>query len=250
MALDDMPEGQDEIDISDLEALGAELDKALASVPGATEAAQPESSTSTVESSQQGGDIDLDALGAELDAGLSPAPSGSGADVASMSSQGSSGLTSDPQAVSPRGESSPHLGGGVPQAGAVSTAGGTAPIGPSGSGSPVGGGGSSDPAVSRAKFAPLREEPNPSANPKGIDLLLDITLQVTVELGRAFMTVGETLNLAPGRVIELDKLAGDPVDVLVNGTLIARGEVVVVEEQFGVRITEIVSRRERVEAMR
>ncbi len=75
---------------------------------------------------------------------------------------------------------------------------------------------------------------------KNIDLLMDIALDVVIELGRTVMPLKEVLNLGPGAVIELDKLAGDPVDILVNNKLVARGEVVVVEENFGVRITEIV----------
>jgi flagellar motor switch protein FliN/FliY len=105
-------------------------------------------------------------------------------------------------------------------------------------------------AVQRARFAPLSEEPSVAAAPSNIDLLMDVSLRVSVELGRATLSVRETLNLAPGHVLELDKLAGDPVDVLVNGRLVARGEVVVVDDQFGVRVTEIVSPRQRVEAMR
>jgi flagellar motor switch protein FliN len=105
-------------------------------------------------------------------------------------------------------------------------------------------------APQRAKFAALAEEPRAEATPANIDILMDVSLKVSVELGRATLTVRETLNLSPGHVVELDKLAGDPVDVLVNGRLIARGEVVVVDDQFGVRITEIVSPRQRVEAMR
>lgn len=77
---------------------------------------------------------------------------------------------------------------------------------------------------------------------QGIDLLRDVAMEVTVELGRTRMTVRELLSLAPGAIIELDRVAGSPADVLVNGTLIARGEVVVVEEDFGIRVTEIVTR--------
>ena len=75
---------------------------------------------------------------------------------------------------------------------------------------------------------------------KNIDLLMDVALDVVIELGRTVMPLREVLNLGPGSVIELDKLAGDPVDILVNNKLVARGEVVVIEENFGVRITEIV----------
>ena len=74
-------------------------------------------------------------------------------------------------------------------------------------------------------------------------------MRVTVELGRSTMTVEDVLALGPGSVIELNKLAGEPVDILVNEQLIARGEVVVVDENFGVRVTEIVSPRRRATAM-
>ena len=79
----------------------------------------------------------------------------------------------------------------------------------------------------------------------GIELLMDVALEVSVELGRSHMAIAEILALRTGSVIELDKLAGEPVDVSVNGTLIARGEVVVVDEKFGVRITEVVTKARR-----
>ncbi len=78
---------------------------------------------------------------------------------------------------------------------------------------------------------------------------MDVSMRVTVELGRSTMTVEDVLALGPGSVIELNKLAGEPVDILVNEQLIARGEVVVVDENFGVRVTEIVSPRSRASAM-
>lgn len=74
----------------------------------------------------------------------------------------------------------------------------------------------------------------------GLDLLRDVVMEVTVELGRTRMTISELLSLSPGAVVELDRAAGSPADLLVNGTLLARGEVVVVDEDFGIRITEIV----------
>ena len=80
---------------------------------------------------------------------------------------------------------------------------------------------------------------------RNFDLLLDIPLEVTVELGRVRMPVRELLALAAGSVIELTKLAGEPLDVLVNGKLVARGECVMVNDKFGVRLTDIVSRSER-----
>jgi flagellar motor switch protein FliN/FliY len=82
-------------------------------------------------------------------------------------------------------------------------------------------------------------------NSWGIDMLRDVEMEVTCELGRTRMTVRQLLALAPGDVVELDRLAGSPADLLVNGTLLARGEVVVVDEAFGLRITEIVTRDAR-----
>jgi len=79
----------------------------------------------------------------------------------------------------------------------------------------------------------------------GIDMLRDVEMEVTCELGRTRMTVRQLLALAPGDVVELDRLAGSPADLLVNGTLLARGEVVVVDESFGLRITEIVTKDAR-----
>ncbi|MDQ1676824.1 MAG: flagellar motor switch protein FliN [Actinomycetota bacterium] len=81
---------------------------------------------------------------------------------------------------------------------------------------------------------------SPAVRRNGLDLLRDVEMEVTVELGRTRMAIRELLALAPGAVVELDRAAGSPADLLVNGRLIARGEVVVVDEDFGVRITEIV----------
>lgn len=97
--------------------------------------------------------------------------------------------------------------------------------------------------VRSAEFEPLQEI-TPEAE-GSIALILDVPVQVTVELGRTKMLVKEILQLGEGSVVELDKLAGEPVDVLVNGKLIAKGEVVVIEENFGVRITEIVNHIDR-----
>ncbi len=71
--------------------------------------------------------------------------------------------------------------------------------------------------------------------------LHDVPVELAVEIGRTRMTIGETLSLAPGSIVSLNRLAGEPVDLLVNGRPIARGEVVVVDEEFGLRVTEIVS---------
>lgn len=100
-------------------------------------------------------------------------------------------------------------------------------------------------AVHPVQFMPLTPEAPALDQGHGIELLMDIALEVSVELGRSHMSIGEILALRTGSVIELDKLAGEPVDVSVNGTLIARGEVVVVDEKFGVRITEVVSKARR-----
>jgi flagellar motor switch protein FliN len=99
------------------------------------------------------------------------------------------------------------------------------------------------------RFPPLTEPRQSSAERRSLDLIMDVSMRVTVELGRSTLTVEEVLSLGPGSVVELNKLAGEPVDVLVNEQLIARGEVVVVDENFGVRVTEIVSPRRRAQAM-
>jgi flagellar motor switch protein FliN/FliY len=80
-----------------------------------------------------------------------------------------------------------------------------------------------------------------------IDLLLGVTLQVAVEIGRTTLPIRDVLALTPGSIIELDKLAGEKVDILINGRPIAQGEVVVVDENFGVRITDVVARQQRLQ---
>lgn len=91
-----------------------------------------------------------------------------------------------------------------------------------------------------ADLAPLTPVPRTGADGHPLEVLSDVELSVTVELGRTRMLLRDVLDLVPGSVIELDRAAGAPVDLLVNGTLIARGEVVVVDEEYGVRITEVV----------
>lgn len=102
------------------------------------------------------------------------------------------------------------------------------------------------PAAQRARFAPLPESPG-RAQPANIDMLSRLQMNVSVELGRTELTVAEVLGLGPGSVIELDRLAGEPVDIMVNERLIARGEVVVVDENFGVRVVEVIRRGAEVE---
>jgi flagellar motor switch protein FliN len=100
---------------------------------------------------------------------------------------------------------------------------------------------SQGPAAHRARFAPLPDAETPAMR-SGMDLLAGLQMHVCVELGRTELTVAEVLGLGPGSVIELDRLAGEPVDIMVNDRLVARGEVVVVDENFGVRIVEVVLR--------
>ncbi|HMN68382.1 MAG TPA: flagellar motor switch protein FliN [Bdellovibrionales bacterium] len=90
----------------------------------------------------------------------------------------------------------------------------------------------------------------PDTSHRNLTLILDIPLRVAVELGRTKMVVNDLLNLGQGSVIELNKLAGEPMEVLVNDKLVARGEAVVVNEKFGVRLTDIISPSERVEQLK
>lgn len=85
-----------------------------------------------------------------------------------------------------------------------------------------------------------------AATPSGIDMIMDIPVTLTVELGRTKIAIRSLLQLAQGSVVELDGLAGEPMDVLVNGTLIAQGEVVVVNDKFGIRLTDIITPAERI----
>ena len=84
---------------------------------------------------------------------------------------------------------------------------------------------------------------------EGIDLILDIPLEVSVQLGRTRMPIQQLLGLAPGSVIDLDKLSGEPLDILLNNRLVARGEAVVVNDRYGVRIVEILSAADRISGL-
>ncbi|NLO82766.1 MAG: flagellar motor switch phosphatase FliY [Clostridiales bacterium] len=99
--------------------------------------------------------------------------------------------------------------------------------------------------VRPVSFQPLEERPSADGK-SNIDIILDVPLQVSVELGRTRKLIKEILGLSAGSVIELDKMAGDPVDILVNGKMIAKGEVVVIDDSFGVRITDIISPDKRI----
>lgn len=104
--------------------------------------------------------------------------------------------------------------------------------------------------IQPAAFSSFDSMGVPETETRNLNMLLDIPLQVTVELGRTKRTVKDILELSSGSIIELDKLAGEPVDILLNNKLIAKGEVVVIEENFGVRVTDIVSQKDRINKLR
>ena len=99
-------------------------------------------------------------------------------------------------------------------------------------------------SVAKAEFQQLSQAAV-TGKTSSIDLLLDVNLPVSIELGQTQLSISEILALGPGSVVELARLAGEPVDVMVNHKLVARGEVVVVEENFGVRITQLITPQER-----
>lgn len=111
-------------------------------------------------------------------------------------------------------------------------------------------------AVSEDKIKNLADEIKSGDNAlnklkvQNLDFILDIPLKVSVELGRTQVVIKDLLQLGQGSVLELDKLAGEPLEVLVNGKLVARGEVVVVNEKFGIRLTDIISPIERIETLK
>jgi flagellar motor switch protein FliN len=102
--------------------------------------------------------------------------------------------------------------------------------------------------VARAQFNDLGPNAGGGAGQEmNLNLILDVAVTLALEVGRAKMSVRDLLQLAPGAIVELDRLAGEPLDVLVNGVRIARGEVVVVDDKFGIRLTDVVSATERME---
>ena len=102
----------------------------------------------------------------------------------------------------------------------------------------------------KAQFDQLQSENMPSSDEVNLDVLLDIPVTLSVEIGRTRQTIRNLLQLNQGSVVELDRLAGEPMDVLVNGTLIAHGEIVVVNEKFGIRLTDVISAAERVKKLK
>lgn len=110
-----------------------------------------------------------------------------------------------------------------------------------------------NPSMSRAQFGDLGSDARAGAAPGGdmsLDLIMDVAVTVALEVGRTNISVRELLQLTPGTIVELDRLAGEPLDVLVNGIKVARGEVVVVNEKFGIRLTEVVPPAERMEKVK
>jgi flagellar motor switch protein FliN/FliY len=103
-----------------------------------------------------------------------------------------------------------------------------------------------NPPAAKAQFDQLSPSGISGGAPNNIDMILDIPVNLTVELGRTKLAIRSLLQLAQGSVVELDGLAGEPMDVLVNGCLIAQGEVVVVNDKFGIRLTDIISPTERI----
>lgn len=101
------------------------------------------------------------------------------------------------------------------------------------------------PSIRVAEFEEFKMEPGPEKPVSDMGVLMDIPLSISVELGRSKCYVRDLLNLTVGSIVELDRLAGDPVDILVNGKLFAKGEVVVIDENFGVRIQEVLGQDKR-----
>jgi flagellar motor switch protein FliN/FliY len=110
-----------------------------------------------------------------------------------------------------------------------------------GGGEMTGGDGFSETSVERISSKATNEN---------IEALLDVDLDVSIELGKASLSIKKVLELAPGSIVELDKMAGEPVDLLVNNKVVAKGEVVVVDENFGIRIVSLVSTEERIRSLR
>ncbi|MBH8579888.1 flagellar motor switch protein FliN [Bisbaumannia pacifica] len=103
-------------------------------------------------------------------------------------------------------------------------------------------------AAGEQVFRPLGDS-GPAGAPRDLEMIMDIPVKLTVELGRTRITIKQLLELAQGSVIELDGLAGEPMDILINGYLIAQGEVVVVDDKYGIRVTEIITPSERVQKL-
>ncbi|KPK37878.1 MAG: hypothetical protein AMJ69_10085 [Gammaproteobacteria bacterium SG8_47] len=104
--------------------------------------------------------------------------------------------------------------------------------------------------MAAADFDTLVDEGRPSKGDVNMDVILDVPVTISMEIGRTKISIRNLLQLNQGSVVELDRLAGEPMDVLVNGTLIAHGEVVVVNEKFGIRLTDVISPAERIKKLK
>lgn len=109
---------------------------------------------------------------------------------------------------------------------------------------------SKDRGYEAAEFDDMSEESSGSLGERGLDMILDIPVNMSVEIGRTRINISNLLKLNQGSVVELDRIAGEPMDIMVNGTLIAHGEVVVVNEKFGIRLTDIITPLERVKNLK
>ncbi len=113
------------------------------------------------------------------------------------------------------------------------------------------GGGHSGDELARAQFEDLGDgNIEPGTEGRNLDVILDIPVTISMEIGRTMISIRNLLQLNQGSVVELNRLAGEPMDVLVNGCLVAHGEVVVVNEKFGIRLTDVISPAERVKKLR
>jgi flagellar motor switch protein FliN len=105
-------------------------------------------------------------------------------------------------------------------------------------------------AVQAAEFEQMQDEGQPQSGEVNLDVILDVPVTLSMEVGRTRVPIRNLLQLNQGSVVELDRAAGEPLDVFVNGTLIAHGEVVVVNERFGIRLTDVVSPAERLRKLK
>jgi flagellar motor switch protein FliN/FliY len=112
-------------------------------------------------------------------------------------------------------------------------------------------GGAKKAGYEKAEFDGLTSQPvGKGAGEANLDVILDIPVTLSMEIGRTEITINDLLQLGQGSVVELERLAGEPMDVMVNGTLIAHGEVVVVDEKFGIRLTDVISPTERIKKLK
>ncbi len=107
-----------------------------------------------------------------------------------------------------------------------------------------------EPAVEKASFDSFERSEPAAGGDVNLDLIVDVPVTLSMEVGRTAISIRNLLQLNQGSVVELDRVAGEPLDVLVNGTLVAHGEVVVVNEKFGIRLTDVISASERIKKLR